>query len=114
MINEKQAEIIIQSKAYTNLYNARPDLRGRIFAINNNSENAIKGAINKAMGVFEGVSDMCFICDFGRVVWIEWKTETGMQSKAQKSWEQLVISLGHIYVIVRSEFEFLEVIAKYE
>ena len=113
-MNREKSEIRLQSEAYTNLYNERPDLRGRIFAINNNSENAIKGAMNKAMGVHEGVADMCFICKSGRVIWIEWKTEIGVQSKAQKDWEKLVTELGHKYIIVKSESEFLKIIADYE
>lgn len=110
----EQSEIAMQSKAFTNIWNARPDLRKRIFAINNNSENAIKGAMNKAMGVVEGVSDMAFTVKGGKIVWIEWKTATGTQSNAQKEFEQVQVSLGAIYVIVRSEEEFLSVISQYE
>lgn len=114
MEKREKSEIKAQSDAFVNIWNNRPDLRGRIFAVNNNSENAIKGAFNKAMGVLPGVSDMGFICSNGGLVWIEWKTSTGTQSPAQKDWEKLVTSLGHIYVLVRSEEEFLAVIAKYE
>lgn len=108
------SEVAMQSRAYTNLWNSRPDLRGRIFAINNNSQNAIKGALNKAMGVLPGVSDMAFVCDSGLIVWIEWKTATGDQSNQQKEWELTVTHLGHVYVIVRSEKEFLDIIHRYE
>lgn len=104
------SEIQAQSKAFVNLWNARPDLRGQVFAINNNSQNSIKGAMNKAMGVQAGVSDMCFLKPEGKVVWIEWKTEIGKQSTEQKEFERLCIQLGHEYVIVRNENEFLAVI----
>lgn len=104
------SEIQAQSKAFVNLWNARPDLRGRVFAINNNSQNSIKGAMNKAMGVQAGVSDMCFLKPEGKVIWIEWKTEIGKQSNEQKEFERLCIQLGHEYVIVRNENEFLAVI----
>jgi hypothetical protein len=114
METREKSEIRAQSDAYQAVYNEFPYLRGRIFAINNNSENAIKGAMNKAMGVFEGVSDMCLVCQGGRVVWIEWKTTTGKQSKAQVSWQELVESLGHVYQIVRNESEFREVLNKYQ
>jgi len=114
MEKRETAEIKLQSEAYTNIYNNRPDLRGRIFAINNNSENAIKGAMNKAMGVYSGVSDMGFICRNGAIVWIEWKTPSGYQSKNQIEWQRMVVSLGHIYIVVRSEQEFLQVISQYE
>lgn len=104
------SEIQAQSKAFVNLWNARPDLRGRVFAINNNSQNSIKGAMNKAMGVQAGVSDMCFLKPEGKVIWIEWKTEIGKQSMEQKEFERICIELGHEYVIVRNENEFLAVI----
>ncbi|MCZ4244940.1 hypothetical protein [Pedobacter punctiformis] len=108
-----QSEVAIQSKAYVNLWNNRPDLRGRVFAINNNSQNSIKGALNKSMGVLPGVADMAFIRSNGAILWIEWKTQLGSQSKQQKEWEHTITQLGHEYVIVRSEDEFLSVIDKY-
>ncbi len=100
----------MQSKAFKNLWNNHPDLRGRIFAINNNSVNGIKGAINKAMGVVSGVADMCYLKPEGKTCWIEWKTESGKQSPEQVKFQQLCISLGHEYYIIRSEAEFLSVI----
>jgi hypothetical protein len=104
------SEASIQSKAFQNLWNSRPDLRGRIFAINNNSVGGARGAMNKAMGVVAGVADMCFLKQDGKTCWIEWKTETGRQSPEQIKFQQLCLSLGHEYHIVRSEAEFLAVI----
>jgi len=104
------SEIQMQSKAFVNLWNARPDLRYRVFAINNNSQNGIKGAMNKSMGVVAGVADMCYLKPEGKVLWIEWKTEIGKQSNEQKEFEKVCRELGHEYVIVRSEDEFLQVI----
>ena len=104
------SEIQMQSKAFINLWNTRPDLRYRVFAINNNSQNGIKGAMNKSMGVVAGVADMCYLKPEGKVVWIEWKTEIGKQSNEQKEFEKVCRELGHEYVIVRSEDEFLQVI----
>lgn len=102
-------EIQLQSSAFLNLWNKRPELRGRVFAINQNSHNRIKGALNKSLGVMPGVADMAYLIQ-GSIVWIEWKTETGRQSPEQKSFEQMVTRLGMRYYIVRSESEFLEVI----
>ena len=99
----------MQSSAFLNLWNKRPELRGRVFAINQNSHNRIKGALNKSLGVMPGVADMAYLIP-GSIVWIEWKTETGRQSPEQKSFEQMVTRLGMRYYIVRSEVEFLEVI----
>ena len=104
------SEVATQARAFQNLWNARPDLRGRIFAINNNSINGIKGAMNKAMGVIAGVADMCYLKPEGKTCWIEWKTDTGRQSPQQVTFEKLCRSLGHEYHIVRSEAEFLEII----
>ena len=114
MEQREKSEVRAQSDAYQKVYNQYPELRGRIFAINNNSENAIKGAMNKAMGVFEGVSDMCLIAPSGKSIWIEWKTSTGKQSKAQIGWQELVQSLGHTYILVRNESEFIEAIEKWK
>jgi hypothetical protein len=102
----------IQSKAFINLWNSRPELRRRVFSINNNSQNRIKGAINKAMGTVDGVSDMAYLIQ-GSVVWIEWKTQTGTQKPPQKEFQKLVETMGMLYVIVRSEEEFLAVINLY-
>lgn len=103
------SEIQLQSLAFKNLWNNRPELRGRVFAINQNAHNRIKGAMNRSLGVMPGVSDMAYLVN-GSVVWIEWKTETGRQSPDQKAFEQMVTRLGMRYFIVRSEAEFLEVI----
>jgi hypothetical protein len=112
MEKREQQEIKIQSDAYMEVYNTRPELRGRLFAINNNSENNIKGALNKAMGVYAGVSDMCFILDSGYCAWIEWKTSTGVQSKGQKEWQFMIENLGHKYYIVRSRDDLFSLIEK--
>ena len=103
------SEIQIQSSAFVNMWNKRPELRGRVFAINQNSHNRIKGALNRSLGVLPGVSDMVYLIQ-NSVVWIEWKTTDGRQSPDQKAFEQLVTRLGMRYFIVRSEAEFLEVI----
>ena len=114
MKKREKSEIKAQSDCLTKIWNERPELRGRIFAINNNSQNSIKGAMNRAMGVLPGVSDTVFIGSSGRTIYIEWKTETGTQSKAQKEWQATIESLGHIYYIVRSEHEFIAIINRYE
>lgn len=106
------SELQIQSKSFTHLWNNYPELRGRVFAINNNSENKIKGAINKALGVIAGVSDMVMLIP-NSVIWIEWKVETGRQSKDQIEFQRLVESLGMKYYIVRSQDEFLSLVLRY-
>jgi hypothetical protein len=103
-------EAQMQRKAFLNLWKSRPDLRGRVFAINNNSVGGARGSMNTALGVVAGVADMCFLKPDGKTCWIEWKTETGRQSPEQIKFQALCLSLGHEYHIVRSEAEFLAVI----
>ncbi len=105
-------EAQLQSKAFTNFWNSNPHLRGRLFAINQNSHNQIKGAINRSLGVLPGVSDMAYLIP-GSVVWIEWKTPSGKQSPDQRKFQALVTSLGMQYHIVTSEEDFLKIIALY-
>jgi hypothetical protein len=105
-------EIQLQSSSFVKLWNERPDLRGRIFAINNNSVNRIKGAMNRSMGVIPGVADMAYLIPDG-IVWIEWKTPDGKQSKDQIQFQHLVESLGHRYFIVRSDLEFRDIVSKF-
>lgn len=112
MEEREKNEIAMQSKAYQEIFNNYPELRGRIFAINNNSENKIKGAFNRAMGVYSGVSDMCMILPNGRTAWIEWKTESGRQSPGQMRWQKTIESLGHSYYIVRSEDQFKSLVLR--
>ena len=104
----------LQADAFFNLWKNRPDLRGRLYTINNNSHNQIKGALNKAMGVVESVSDQCFLGRGGRSIYIEWKTPAGSQSVGQKAWQKMVEELGFVYAIVRSEAELLAIIEKYQ
>ena len=106
-------ETKLQSDAFKYLWNKYPELRGRVFAINNNSENRIKGAMNKAMGVIAGVSDMAMLIQ-NSVIWIEWKIEKGKQSSEQKKFEILVNSLGMKYFIVRNQDEFIKLILQHK
>lgn len=103
------SELQLQSNAFTHLWNNYPELRGRVFTINNNSQNKVKGAINKALGVIAGVSDMVMLIPNG-VIWIEWKIETGRQSKQQVQFQSLVEELGMKYYIVRTQEEFISLV----
>jgi hypothetical protein len=81
------------------------------FAVSNELLGATKGAarkmaIFKAMGLRSGVSDLVVILP-GRVLFLEVKTPTGRQSPAQKVFQEIVESLGHYYVLVRSVDEAL-------
>lgn len=109
--NKVPAECQLQSKCFVDHWNYYPKERGRFATITNNSENAIKGAINKAMGVLEGVSDTFYLKPNGLIIWIEFKKErTGKQSEAQKKWQSVCEELGHHYVIVDNYNDFWKTI----
>jgi 4-aminobutyrate aminotransferase-like enzyme len=94
-------------------WNTYPQHRGKLFEINNNSENAREGMKHKCMGRVKGVADMCLLAPDGVTVFLEFKTETGTQSPAQKEWERTITAAGHRYCIVRSEQEFRNLIKIY-
>lgn len=109
----------IQSDCVTYFWNHYPQYRKCYFAIpNENSRadsNAITGALRKAMGVTKGVADTFLAVQRGAYggVFIEFKTETGKQSDAQKEWEIIIQSQGYVYKVVRSLDEFKELINWY-
>ena len=96
----------IQSECYIWFHNTYPEHRGRLYAINNNSQNAIKGSFNKAMGVVKGVADMHFILPAGRIAFLEFKAPGGKQSPDQIKWQETVEKLGHEYLIITSVDQF--------
>jgi hypothetical protein len=70
----------------------------------------LKGAFNKAIGVVSGVSDMFYLLEGGRILWLEFKIPGGKQSEKQKEWQQICESLGHEYRLIYSENEFWEAV----
>ena len=57
------------------------------------------------MGMVRGVSDLMMLYN-GSFYAIELKTETGRQSEFQKQWQEVILSQGGTYVIVRSLQDF--------
>lgn len=105
-----KSEDQLQAECFQWHWNAYPDKRGRLFHVNQKARNAIEGNRMKAMGVVPGVSDLIYLRpkDEGNL-YIEMKTETGVQSKEQKEFEQLVTRLGYQYIICRSFDQFQSV-----
>lgn len=103
----------LQAELFQWHWNTYPNERMRLFLIHNNPRNAIDGNRLKAQGMVAGVSDMCFIGSDGRAIFIELKTETGVQSDAQKRFEAVCNSCGVGYFIVRSIEEGKAVIEKH-
>ena len=107
------SESALQAMCFQWHWNTYPNQRGLLHANNNNSENAIKGSLNKAIGVVQGVADMEYNIN-GHTVFIEMKTVNGTQSKAQKAFQSVVVSHGFPYHIVRSFEEFKTLINHYQ
>lgn len=99
-------EARLQAQCYQWYHNTYPSNRGMLFAINNNSVDARKGAINKAIGVVAGVSDMVLLST-DMVYFLEFKTLNGVQSEKQKIFEQNTKKCKNsLYIIIRSFEQF--------
>ena len=101
----------IQSQCFVWHWNTYPQERGLLHANNNNSENAIKGNRNKALGVVPGVADMEY-CKNGKTCFIEFKRPGQSQSPKQVSFQNTVESEGFQYELVTSFDEFVSLIKK--
>lgn len=101
-----QSEIKLQAEIFQYHWNSFPDQRGLLFHVNNKARNAIEGNKMKAMGVVQGVSDLIYLKPGESVIFIELKTENGIQSTAQKQWQQKVELAGYKYFIVKSLTDF--------
>lgn len=106
-------EARLQQNCVIWFWNSYPELRGHLFEINNNSYDAKDGMKHRCMGRVKGVADMCLLAPGGVSVFIEFKTETGVQSQAQKEWESTITNAGHRYCVVRTEQEFRKIIQIY-
>jgi hypothetical protein len=109
-----QQESKIQSdivRHYNNTYClAHQKPRCIIFSIPNGGErDVIKVMLSRAMGEYKGASDLVIIHK-GKLIFVEVKTPTGVQSKDQKMFEQHVRECGFDYFLVRSLEEFLLII----
>ena len=100
-------EFKLQAECFRYHWNERPQERGRLFTVNNNSGGKFEGAIMKAMGVVAGVADMMYLSDTGLIA-IEFKTITGRQSEVQKRWQETIEAAGYRYYIIRSFEQFKE------
>ena len=108
-----QTHAALQAQCFQWHWNTKPNHRYRLFAVTNNSVNRIKGAMDKALGVVAGVSDMVYVCD-KVTVFIEFKVGADKQSDAQRAFMEKVRALGHVYVIVSTFEEFQAVVNAYE
>ena len=63
-------------------------------------------AVLKGMGLLAGVSDMTFLREDGRTVFIELKLPGQKQSKKQRDWERVVTACNAYYFVIETETEF--------
>lgn len=86
--------------------------RGMMFSVPNElgGKNAIRTALAKSTGLMSGVSDTIVILPNGRLIFVEFKTSKGVQSKSQKEFEKRVTAHGYDYYIIRSFEEFKKII----
>jgi len=80
---------------------------------NGGTRNKIEAMKLKATGLTAGVADLIVCLPFGRVLFVELKTEIGTQSEAQKTFESKITKLGHDYFLIRSLEEFKNLIHNY-
>lgn len=88
-----------------------PHLRGRLFAVpNGGRRDVVTGAKLKAEGVVAGVADLILLVTnkaFGALL-IEMKKPGGIQSAAQRQWQEIVTRGGEYkYVVCRSIYDFM-------
>ena len=102
MEDKLQAEIY---KWFHNEYQIQGN--GFLFSVpTGGTRNKIEAMKLKATGLTAGVADLIICLPFGRVLFVELKTDTGTQSDAQKTFESKVTKLGHDYFLIRSLDQF--------
>lgn len=86
-----------------------------IFSIPNGGANKSisEHMVSRAMGEYKGASDLIVI-HCGKLLFIEVKTPTGVQSKDQKIFETHVRQCGYDYFLVRSVEDFKLIISNLE
>ncbi len=90
---------------------------------NEGNGNRVTGSIRKAEGVMPGVPDLLlfmpanYSTDEITLMYyslgMEFKTEKGKQSQAQKDYQKIFESAGYMYVIIRSFEQFRKVVDGY-
>ena len=112
----KKQESKLQSECYiwynNNYCLKNQDQRGLMFSIPNElgTNNALTTMLSKATGLLPGVADTVVILPTKDLIFVEFKTDVGRQSKAQKEFEKRVTDLAYKYFVIRSLSEFKELI----
>lgn len=112
----KKQESKLQSECYiwynNNYCLKNNEKRGLMFAVPNElgTNNALTTMLSKATGLLPGVSDTVIILPTKDLIFVEFKTDIGKQSPAQKDFEKRVTDLAYKYFVIRSLSEFKELI----
>jgi hypothetical protein len=112
----KKQESKLQSECYiwynNNYCLKNNEKRGLMFAVPNElgTNNALTTMLSKATGLLSGVADTVVILPTKDLIFVEFKTDVGRQSKAQKEFEKRVTDLAYKYFVIRSLSEFKELI----
>jgi hypothetical protein len=103
--DQLQARIIVWFKNEYQMHG-----KGLIFSVpNGGSRNGFEAKKLKTTGLMPGVSDLIVILT-DHVIFIELKTEKGIQSEAQKVFENKITSLGYEYHLIRDIETFKKLI----
>lgn len=89
------------------------DPRCVIFSVPNESENGWEAQKKVNTGLMRGASDCIVLLPDGVALFMECKTPIGVQSDAQKSFQERVQLLGFNYHIFRSLHEFQQILNRY-
>lgn len=76
-----------------------------ILSVPNEGKSKMETIRKKAIGMMSGVSDLIIITDKW-IIFVEVKTEKGIQSESQKRFQSIVEALGYEYLLVRSLEDF--------
>jgi hypothetical protein len=113
----KNEEADIQTEFFNNVRLVFPNIPDKlIFAVpNGGSRNKLEAANLKRQGLKAGVSDTILLVPSGGYasLCIEFKTETGKQSEAQKEFQKQAETNGNKYVIVRSVSQAIQEVKNY-
>lgn len=106
--NEKfmTPEDVIQQKCviwFRNNYGLKThNPRYLLFSVPNSGKDVKEQSYKKATGMMSGVADLILLMPNGKTIFVEMKTEKGIQSPTQKEFETAVINLGFNYILCRS------------
>lgn len=99
----------LHANCYMWFHSSYPELRGLLCYNLNNSRNKIQAMMDKGKGLQKGRSDMVFYYK-KKATMIEFKIESGRQSKEQIEWQEVIEKAGFEYHIIRSLEEFKKLI----